>query len=255
MTAMDDRAPAPVPTLVTVDERHRPLPLRSHAPQYWISGLVLLALGTILAVVVQFAEGAVDASDRPIGEWFFALSGEHEALREFAFDFQVIGSGHVTAPLAVVVGVLLFAFRRWRWGVWFAVVSIGGLLISETFKFSVQRARPVWDDPLFFEKGFSYPSGHTLSGVTTWVAIGVVALFVLPRPWSSVLGVVFVTVGVLMGPSRLLLGVHWLTDVLGGWLLGFGWLLFVSGLALSRWGSADEQMELAVDGTARAAID
>ena len=252
MTAIDAEESASsevVPTfgdaVAVPDERYRPLPPRTSAPLFWISGLVLLGLGAVLGLVAHFAEAELDASDLPFNEWFFALSGAHEALREFAFDFQHIGSGNVTAPLAIVVGILLFSFRRWHWGVWFAVVSIGGLLISETFKYSVQRARPVWDDPLFFEKGFSYPSGHTLSGVTTWVAIGVVVLFVLPRPWSSVLGVVFVAVGVLMGPSRLLLGVHWLTDVLGGWLLGFGWLLFVSGIALRRWGvDTDHPQEL-----------
>ena len=249
MMAPETGVAGPDSTVATADARYRSLPLRSSAPLYWVSGLVLLGLGAVLGFVVVVAGAALDASDRPIGEWFFALSGAHEALRQFAFDFAVIGSGHVTAPLAVVVGVLLFAFRRWRWGVWFATVSIGGPLISETFKFSVQRARPVWESPLATESSFSYPSGHTLSGVTTWVAIGVVALFVLPRPWSSVLGVVFLVVGVLMGPSRLLLGVHWLTDVLGGWLFGFGWLLFVSGIALRKWGVQSEHPQRELGGT------
>jgi hypothetical protein len=54
--------------------------------------------------------------------------------------------------------------------------------------------------------------------------------------WSTILGWLLISVGVLNGPSRLILGQHWVTDVLGSLLLASGWLLIVSGICLRWWG-------------------
>lgn len=224
------------------DARWRSLPDRAGAPRYLWSGLALVALGALLALVVVIDQAGLNASDLPYNRSIFELAHRHIALEEFAAQFQVLGSGNVTAPVAFAFGLLLGLLRRWHWLVFFAVTSIGGLLISEALKNSVQRARPTWSDAFFSEHGYSFPSGHTLSGVTTWVAMGVVVMFIAPRPWSSVLGWLLVGIGVAMGPSRWLYGVHWITDVLGAWLLGFGWLLVVAGWCLGRWGP-DESAE------------
>ncbi|MDQ1247638.1 MAG: hypothetical protein QG597_2009 [Actinomycetota bacterium] len=232
--------PAPVYDVVQRADRWRMPPGKSAGRIYVWSGLGLLALGLLLTSVVVLAEQSLDASDLPYNRWFFSLAQDHIALQRFAQEFQVLGSGNITAPLGLAFGLVLMALRRWHWLAFFAASAIGGLVISETLKNTVQRARPEWSEPFFSEHGYSFPSGHTLSGVTTWVAMGVVVMFVLPRPWSSVLGWVCVLIGVGMGPSRLLYGVHWVTDVLGGWLFGFGWLLVVAGLCLRRWGSGPE---------------
>ncbi len=213
---------------------YRELPSRSRSGAFLASGVVLLALGGVLAVVVGVFESGVDASDRPVGVWFHDLAAANGALRSFGFDFQLIGSGKVTAPVAAVTVIVLLILRHRRWALWFAIVSVGGLLISQILKISIARERPTWPNPFETESEFSFPSGHTISGVTTWVALGVVLLFIVPRPWSTFTGWVCIIIGLLMPPSRLLLGVHWLTDVLGGWLFGFGWLLLVSGLFIRR---------------------
>ncbi|MSV85686.1 MAG: phosphatase PAP2 family protein, partial [Actinobacteria bacterium] len=68
---------------------------------------------------------------------------------------------------------------------------------------------------------------HTFTGVASWVAIGIIVLYIFPKRWSRAASAVIVTVGVLVGPSRVILARHWGTDVLGGWLLASGWLLLV----------------------------
>lgn len=227
---------APAHEIADPSERRRQPPPKSAARTYLWSGLGLLGVGLLLTLVVVLAEMSLDANDLPVNQWFFSLAQEHVALQRYAELFQVLGSGNTTAPIALVFGLVLMVLRRWHWLAFFASSAIGGLLISEVLKNSVQRERPVWSEPFFSEHGYSFPSGHTLSGVTTWVAMGVVVMFLLPRPWSTVLGWVLVLIGLGMGPSRLFYGVHYVTDVLGGWLFGFGWLLVVAGLSLGRWG-------------------
>jgi membrane-associated phospholipid phosphatase len=233
-------SPAPVYEVVDAAERRRTPPARENARTYLWSGVGLLTVGLVLTLVVVSAEAALDASDLPINRWFFDQAHAHIALQRYAEQFQVLGSGNLTAPIALVFGLVLIVMRRWHWLAFFAACAIGGLVISEVLKNTVQRARPEWPNPFFSEHGYSFPSGHTLSGVTTWVAMGIVVMFILARPWSSVLGWVLVLIGVAMGPSRLFYGVHWLTDVLGGWLFGFGWLLVVAGLCLGRWGTSTQ---------------
>ncbi len=176
----------------------------------------LLGLGLVLALAVATAGDAITASDEPVNRWWFDLAKSSQGLADYAATFQVLGSGNVTAPVAVVFGLLLAGFRRWHWLAFFALSAAGGVAISELLKHAVGRPRPVWPDPFFIEEGFSFPSGHTLSGVTSWVAMGIVVMFVLTRPWGTILGWLLVVIGVGMGPSRWLYGVHWITDVLGG---------------------------------------
>ena len=217
-------------------ELYRELPGPERARVMLLAGGGLLAAGLVLAAVVLGWVSGLDASDRPIGVWFFDIAAGNEDILRYAKAFQLLGSGNVTGPVTAVVLVLLAIARKWGWLAWLAAVSLGGLLISEFLKHAIARERPTWPSPNFTEAGFSFPSGHTLSGVTSWVAIGILLLFLLPRPWSTVLGWIVIVFGVAMGPSRLFLGVHWVTDVLGSWLIGFGWLLLVSGWFVRRLG-------------------
>ena len=152
--------------------------------------------------------------------------------------FAVMGSGFVLAPLTVAVVVVLVraGYRWWAW--WVGASGMGGWMISQAVKGAVDRPRPVWADPFEVLSSPSFPSGHSMAGVYGYVAFGIVALALLPRRWP---GVALITFGLLMGPSRVLLGVHWPSDVLMGWLLGGAWIattgtvvLWLRGRALTR---------------------
>jgi undecaprenyl-diphosphatase len=124
--------------------------------------------------------------------------------------------------------------RKLRLAVYVAVTGLGAATLSPLLKQVVDRIRPVVAMPVATAPGPSFPSGHTL-GVTVWV--GVVLLVLLPlvphrhRRTAVGIGVALV---VVVGLTRIALGVHFLSDVLAGWLVGAAWLL-VTATAFRAW--------------------
>lgn len=128
-----------------------------------------------------------------------------------------------TMRLVCAAAAVWLVWRRSAWwtAVWLAATCALGSLLQQTLKAAVDRPRPVWSDPVDSARYAAFPSGHAM---TATVVCGLL-LWLLHRygpgraVWRTALtaGVVSV-LGV--GFTRLWLGVHWLSDVVGGWLLG-----------------------------------
>ncbi|MFG2136552.1 phosphatase PAP2 family protein [Streptomyces sp. NPDC048650] len=124
------------------------------------------------------------------------------------------------AVLAVVVCDLVRCGAR-RQALWVAVTALAGTALQQTLKAVIGRARPVWPDPVDSAHYAAFPSGHALSAIVT----GALVLWLLRlhgapagRLWAARAVVAVSVVGV--GVTRVCLGVHWPSDVIGGWLLG-----------------------------------
>ncbi|MGW1059568.1 phosphatase PAP2 family protein [Micromonospora rubida] len=124
------------------------------------------------------------------------------------------------AVLAVVVWLFTRHAPRLAW--WAVTTMAVGGLLNALLKLLVGRDRPGLLDPVARAAGYSFPSGHALNAT---LAVGVLLLIFLPyargRPaarWA--LWTAAVVVAGLTGVSRVALGVHWTSDVVGGWLLG-----------------------------------
>jgi membrane-associated phospholipid phosphatase len=133
-----------------------------------------------------------------------------------------------------LLAVLLWFRHARRLALWITATMIGGAVLDTVLKTVVGRARPVFAHPVATAPGASFPSGHAF---TATLGAGVVLLTVLPllpRRGRALGWLIAASVPLAVGYSRIALGVHWMSDVLGGWLLGIG-LLAGTTAAFETW--------------------
>ena len=121
--------------------------------------------------------------------------------------------------------VWLWRRHRRRLVVFLIATSLGGGIVDSVVKIVVDRPRPLVDHPVHEAFGKSFPSGHSMSSVVCYGALLLVFLPVLrTQRTRHVALAVTVLLCLAIGFSRMLLGVHFLSDVLGGYVLGLAWL-------------------------------
>lgn len=132
----------------------------------------------------------------------------------------------MTALALLVVGVLV-AQRRRAMAIGGIVAQGGGAIINEVLKQLVHRPRPLGAQPYLYGHSWSFPSGHAMGSL---IGFGFLA-YVIVVCWSAkrrthVLAIVFAsTLTLAIGISRLALGVHYVSDVVGGWAIGATWVI------------------------------
>ncbi|MGA5279369.1 phosphatase PAP2 family protein [Streptomyces griseoincarnatus] len=133
------------------------------------------------------------------------------------------------------VGVVWLLLRRQvRAALFVAVATVGAWILISVVKALVGRLRPVVDEPLEAPSGLSFPSGHALSSLVSYGVLLLVFLPVMNRTVRRAATAVAVVLVVLVGFTRIALGVHYLSDVVAGWLLGAVWLA-VTAVAFRHW--------------------
>jgi undecaprenyl-diphosphatase len=144
-----------------------------------------------------------------------------------------LGETWLVGIVAAVVAVVDLIRRRNPWTPFFLLlVILGDKLLTQELKQIVDRARPTFE-PIAATLGPSFPSGHSSTAAASWAAFAFIAAHWWGRrSWALLTGL---AVGIAIGvaASRVLLDVHWLTDVIGGLALGWAWFAACA-LALGR---------------------
>lgn len=203
------------------------------------AAVVLVALAGFALVLGLVAAGwgplhrlDLRVDDR-LNHYFAARPGATSFWR----GVSTVGQPATFEVLAVVAAIVLWVRRNRRLALFVVVTVLGSSALNNVVKFLVDRARPHVEVALTHPAGSSFPSGHAMA---SFVALGLVALLVRwsARPAVAGLAAAGCLLGALLvGFSRLALGAHYLSDVVGAWLLGLAWLvaLFeVFGVARTR---------------------
>jgi membrane-associated phospholipid phosphatase len=197
--------------------------------------VLLLALGGAAAIgagylFVELAEAArlttsvVYRADQAVQGWFGHM--RHPAVTVLLLAATNIGGTAGLATLVSVVAALLLA-RKARASAIFLLVTAGaGALLNLGLKLIFARARPDLASAIAEAQWYSFPSGHAMG---SFITFGALAYLVLRQPWSWVARsaglAVAMTLVILVGLSRVYLGVHWASDIAGGWSAGTVWLI------------------------------
>ncbi|MDX6199498.1 MAG: hypothetical protein QOJ79_2649 [Actinomycetota bacterium] len=148
---------------------------------------------------------------------------EHGAIRAVAKVLTQLGAPVlVQLATALLAGWLLWRVHR-RLALYLASCVAGAYALSTTGKLLVDRARPVFDDPIAHARGASFPSGHATGSAAFYLALAVILLSLLSWPRRGWLLLMAVVVPLVVAATRVVLGVHYVSDVTAGLLIGWGW--------------------------------
>jgi undecaprenyl-diphosphatase len=136
-----------------------------------------------------------------------------------------MGSGLCVATLSLGVAALLVWQKRWYRLITLVLTVGGGSALNVGIKHLFQRERPVFEHPLVVLHSYSFPSGHTMAATLFY---GLIAVFIMQSVrrwrWRVLTFVAALFVILLVALSRMYLGAHYLSDVLGAMALGLMWL-------------------------------
>ncbi len=147
-------------------------------------------------------------------------------LKQVMTDLTALGGFTVLTLLTLAVFFYLILIRKRGAATLLAVAIGGGTLLSTLLKQFFERPRPDLVAHMVEVQTLSFPSGHAMLSAVTYLTLGVLLARLSPRRRvkAYVVGVA-VALTLLVGCSRVYLGVHWPTDVLGGWFVGAAWAL------------------------------
>jgi len=183
-----------------------------------------LAVGVVLDMVDE--DAGLARWDSAVADWG---SRHASAWSTNVLDALTdLGGTRYVVVIAVVVAVYDYVRHRNGNVVLFLFVVVAGVTtVNNVVKLLVDRERP----PVLHlvgTSGSSFPSGHSAAAAAAWFAFALVVTRYSPRRGRAAAAAVAAVVTIAVAASRALLGVHWLTDVVAGVMLGWGWFLLVA---------------------------
>lgn len=203
-----------------------------------------LALFYVLILFAGVVEDIINSDtivylDKTIAQLVLAFR-EPEVLQGFIWITE-LGNWQVAIPMTLFASVIFIVIKRWQLIIPMLVSILGSEGFTLLGKIAFHRPRPV--EAVLYEHSYSFPSGHAtiavaLYGFLTYVAVR------LATHWSTKVKLFFfglIVIG-LLGLSRIIVGVHYLSDVWAGYLVGSLWLIIA--ISLTEWLFARKNLDL-----------
>jgi membrane protein DedA with SNARE-associated domain/membrane-associated phospholipid phosphatase len=198
-------------------------------------GLLALA-GWIFGALVQDVITGDEAArlDRPVLNWFVAH--REPWLTTTLKIVAGLGSSAIAVPVALTIGIVLSRRRRSLRPIpYLATTYLGAEVLFQAVKRLTHRSRPPLHLAVSHFGGYAFPSGHTTLATAVWGALAItIGATATTGTRKATIYTTAAMIAVAVGITRLYLGAHWLTDVLGGWALGAAWLIATS-VAFRAW--------------------
>jgi membrane-associated phospholipid phosphatase len=187
--------------------------------------LVFAAMTVVLAAIADdvMSGEPLTIADARLSMWLHS-HGSYGWTNFFA-AVTLLGATLVAGPVSAGVAIYLLRRRQFYWFTAFVIAVYGGITLNRLLKHWFQRARPKFDDPIFSFAGYSFPSGHTMTATVVYGAIAVLVMTHTKNSTSRILAFACAALLIaLVGFSRIYLGAHYLTDVVGAIAEGLAWL-------------------------------
>ncbi|WP_041913122.1 phosphatase PAP2 family protein [Helicobacter mustelae] len=202
-------------------------------PILWAIGIVFFALLGLVAVGVMQGREWVQSTDLFFLDLVRNPAPSFGAWLDFVQFSTWFAQSKLIAPIALLIALWWVLQRRLALGLWFFSSVLLGEIALKILKHIFQRPRPATNGELYLAHGFSFPSGHALAAALFYGLLAFLLCFSKASTRAKTAGAVFLLFWIfLMMYDRVYLGVHYPTDVLGGFLLGMGWSCCSMGLYL-----------------------
>ncbi|MEO7041373.1 MAG: phosphatase PAP2 family protein [Gemmatimonadaceae bacterium] len=188
-----------------------------------------LVAGTTALLFIGLAEAVQSGTTMPLDNSVLQWMAAHQShpATAVALEITALGTGTVVIMLTAVTAMFLGLTGQRRLAVLLLVATIGGLALNLILKLQYHRQRPhifAWDTNAV---GSSFPSGHAMNAVIVYGTIAYLAAHLTRRrSGRAITQVLALFVFAAICTSRLYLGVHYPTDVLGGAVIGTAWAIF-----------------------------
>lgn len=184
----------------------------------------IVSLAAIWLSMLLWGRGPLD---RAIYEAVYV--GHDPTLVAIGRVFTALGEPTVLIAASFVVALVLWLRGHRHLPFVFIAITMVGRGVSELQKYLIARPRPDLETHLVVVKTSSFPSGHANSSMIFYLCIALI--LTAGTRWQGLAVALAILLSLLVGVSRVMLGVHWPSDVIGGWALGMLWVLLTLRLA------------------------
>ncbi|WP_417380724.1 phosphatase PAP2 family protein [Gimesia sp.] len=223
----------------------------------WLKGreplLLVVYLGFVVSTwaFIKIADEVLEQDTQAFDKWVIRSLRQTDDpatpigpvwAQEIGRDLTAFGGVAALVFFTVIVAVYLWIEKKPRVIALLLAAALGGLLLSSLLKHFISRPRPDVVPHLSQVYTSSFPSGHSMLSAVIYLTLGALLASVIPRTILKVYVLsVAILLTILVGLSRIYLGVHYPTDVIAGWIAGLSWALFC--WMIARWLQNRDQIE------------